>query len=257
MSEHLYAQPRHVETSERCDWYHTMELPELGLVAGDWDLRATIDDYLGRYDFRGKRCLDVGSATGYLTFEMERRGAAEVVSLDLDPETHQWEIVPFADPRFDRAAVIAGMRAHVEDRQRGYWLAHRLLGSQARAYYGTVYDLPAELGHFDVAMIGMVLGHLRDPLRALEQVAPLTDEIIVVQAAPQIGEAFAFLMPNPATLSPPNAWWATSDVCLERMLNVVGFEVMDRVLAEHACPARGDTEVCTTTLARRRRFELG
>ncbi len=38
-------------------------------------LATTIDDYLGRFDFRGKRCLDIGTASGYLTFEMERRGA--------------------------------------------------------------------------------------------------------------------------------------------------------------------------------------
>lgn len=256
MTDDLYVTPRHVDTSERCDWYHTMELPELGLIKGSWDLRATIDDYLGRFDFRGKRCLDLGAATGYLTFEMERRGASEVVSVDLDPDQHEWEIVPFADPRFDRSAEIARMRAHVENRQRAYWLAHRLLGSRARAYYGTVYSLPDELGHFDVAMVGMLLGHLRDPLRALEQIAPKTDAMIVVQAAPQTTEAYAFFMPDPATLQPPNAWWATSDVCLERMLNIVGFEVTDRIRAEHACPARGDTEVCTTTLARRKRFDL-
>lgn len=257
MSQHLYAQPRHVETSERCDWYHSMELPELGLVSGAWDLRATIDDYLGRYDFQGKRCLDLGPATGYLTFEMERRGASEVVSVDLDLAKHEWEVVPFADPRFDREAMIATMRGYVEQWQRAYWLAHRLVGSKARVHYGNVYALPPELGHFDVAMVGMLLSHLRDPLRLLEQLAHLVDAVIIVQPAPQIEEAFAFFMPDPVTLNPPEAWWSMSDVCLERVLNVVGFEVTDRILAEHACPFRGDTEVCTTTIARKKRFDLG
>src|SRR4051812_7023599 len=34
----------------------------------------------------GMRCLDVGTWDGYWAFEMERRGAAEVVALDLDDE---------------------------------------------------------------------------------------------------------------------------------------------------------------------------
>jgi hypothetical protein len=34
-------------------------------------LRKTIDDYLGHFDFRGKRALDVGAASGF-TFEMEK-----------------------------------------------------------------------------------------------------------------------------------------------------------------------------------------
>ena len=92
----IFARPQTVTDPATCDWYHAMDLPELGTVGGAWDLRATIDDYLGRHDFRGKRCLDIGTSSGYLTFEMERRGASEVVSVDLDPGTHEWEVVPFA-----------------------------------------------------------------------------------------------------------------------------------------------------------------
>jgi predicted nicotinamide N-methyase len=38
-----------------------------------------VDPYLGNFDFVGKRVLDVGAASGFLTFEMEKRGA-EVVA---------------------------------------------------------------------------------------------------------------------------------------------------------------------------------
>ncbi len=41
----------------------------------------------------------------------------------------------------------------------GYWLAHRLLNSRAEVYYGTAYDLPEGLGHFDLAVVGMMLPH--------------------------------------------------------------------------------------------------
>jgi len=35
----MYAAPRHIEELNNCYFYHTMDLPEVGTVAGDWDLR--------------------------------------------------------------------------------------------------------------------------------------------------------------------------------------------------------------------------
>jgi hypothetical protein len=40
-----------------CDFYHVSELPDGELTPGQWDLRATVDEYLGRTDFAGKRVL--------------------------------------------------------------------------------------------------------------------------------------------------------------------------------------------------------
>jgi SAM-dependent methyltransferase len=253
----VYAAPRLVTDPSDCRWYHTMDLPTLGTVAGHWDLRATIDDYLGRFDgFRGNRCLDVGCASGFLTFELERRGAAEVVSVDAATSA-QLEFVPFADPRFDLAARLAEAAREHQRIQDAYWLAHRLLGSRARVHYGTAYDLPAALGQFDVAVVGMLLPHVREPFRVLEQVAArTTDTIIVTQQAPQIDGAYAYFMPDQNTLDPYWAWWSLSEDCTARMLGVLGFEVVSRVRAEHAATNRGDgytapTEACTALVARR------
>ena len=250
----LYAAPRLVTDPSICSWYHAMDLPELGSVSGAWDLRPTIDAYLGHVDVSGKRCLDVGCASGYLTFEMERRGAAEVVSVDLDPERHAWEVVPFAASLRDRDADLAEMRDMVRRWQHAYWLAHRLIGSKARVYYGNAYALPVELGQFDVSLIGMMLPHVRDPFRILEQVAARTTEtIIVTQQAPGMPDAYAYFMPDPTTQAPWNAWWSMSEACTERMLGVLGFETVSKTRAEHACPERGDTEACTAIVAHRRR----
>ena len=247
----IFARPQTVTDPATCDWYHAMDLPELGTVGGAWDLRATIDDYLGRHDFRGKRCLDIGTSSGYLTFEMERRGASEVVSVDLDPGTHEWEVVPFAGRNND--GVIERMAEHMRARQRAWWMAHRLLGSRARVYYGNAYRLPEALGRFDVVLIGMMLPHVRDPFRVLEQAAARSsDTIIVTQQAPAEKLAYAFFMPDPVSGQPDNAWWSMSEACTERMLGVLGFDVVSRVRAEHACPARGDREECTAMVAKRR-----
>ena len=84
-NRHIYASPRVVTDITQCYFYHTIDLPEIGTVEGNWDLRAGLHEYLGNFDFRGKRVLDIGTANGILSFWMEKHGA-EVISFDLDKE---------------------------------------------------------------------------------------------------------------------------------------------------------------------------
>jgi hypothetical protein len=99
------------------------------------DLRRTVDDYLGRFDFRGKRVLDVGTASGFLTFEMEKRGA-EVVSFDKASSAH-WQLVPFRVKGFDTAKMQPIIEKRVDPIRNGCSLAHRLLNSRAPVYMAT------------------------------------------------------------------------------------------------------------------------
>ncbi len=252
-STSIYAKPMNVEGADGCNFYHVMELPGLGLVGQrdiGWDLRSTIDTYLGEVEFKGKRALDVGAASGYLTFEMERRGA-DVVSIDLsDPD--KWDLVPFANPAFDATSVRQKYRSLVQGRIRAYWLAHRLLGSRARAYYGDVYSLPDALGPVDIAVLGMVLGHVRDPFAALQSVTRLVRETVVItEQAPQIEGAYAHFMPDPDGKGVDNAWWATSEDCRRRMLGVLGFEEVRLRRLEHYSQFLGRGEVCSTQVFNR------
>ena len=243
----LYADPRTIADPTGVLWYHTMDLPGVGTVSGQWDLRSTAEEYLGQLSFTGHRCLDVGAASGFLSFEMERRGAREVVSMDLDPSL-PWDIVPYAHPDYDPAAMIEMRRRELRQFQDGYWLAHRLLGSRARVHYGTAYHLPADLGQFDMVMVGMILPHCRDPFRVLEQAAARSDHTIVVtQQAPLMPDAWAYFMPDPETRSSFAAWWALSEDCLTRMLGVLGFRVVRTIRAEHRS-VRG-LEPCSTLVA--------
>ena len=70
----LFAPPRFVDRLEDCFFYHAMDLPGFGLVPAHWDLRGRFDEYIGGVDVRGKSVLDVGTATGFLSFEAEKRG---------------------------------------------------------------------------------------------------------------------------------------------------------------------------------------
>lgn len=246
-----YAEPLRVEDPSQCTFYHRMELPGLGVVGGEWDLRDVINDYLGRFDFQGKRVLDVGTASGYLTFEMEKRGA-EVVSFDM-AEGEQWDLVPQRAVRQDAARAAARLTAGHRKLKNGYWLAHRRLGSKAKVFHGNIHHLPEALGPFDVAMMGMILGHLRDPFHALFNVARLCrSHLIITNQSYHAERAEALFMPsveNQETM----IWWALSDGCLKQMLSILGFEVQYTCVSHPRCLVKGreGREPCLSIVARR------
>jgi tRNA (mo5U34)-methyltransferase len=106
----------------------------------------------------GLRCLDIGTMDGFWAFEMERRGAAEVVATDLP---HSGESDAFGREQ---------RRGHA--RGETFAVAAELLGSKVEYRHANVYDLdPDELGGtFDLVFMGYVLQMLRDPLRGLDAV---------------------------------------------------------------------------------------
>ena len=106
------------------------------------------------------RCLDVGTWDGFWAFELERRGAAEVVAIDLDDEAAlDWP------PR--RRHAIGG-----SGRGDGFRELKERLGSQVERVELSLYDAtPERLGSFDLVFCGSVLIHLRDQFLALERIA--------------------------------------------------------------------------------------
>src|SRR5436853_2151050 len=73
-------------------WYHTIEVAPGVVTPGWFDLRPIVDR-MPWPDVRGKRCLDIGTYDGFLAFELERRGAAEVIATDIGGE-EQWDWYP-------------------------------------------------------------------------------------------------------------------------------------------------------------------
>jgi tRNA (mo5U34)-methyltransferase len=142
-------------------WYHTLELAPGAVTPGWFDLRSVIDK-LPWPDVSGKRCLDVGTYDGQLAFELERRGAREVIATDID-DHDRWDWPPNI-----RARGVEMLEAAAGEKGAGFRIAKRLLGSAVERRAMSVYELdPAELGDFDVVVCGSLLLHLRDPLRAL------------------------------------------------------------------------------------------
>jgi hypothetical protein len=63
-------------------WYHTLELGDGIVTRGMFDHRPVLRHYPLPEDLSGLRCLDVGTMDGFWAFEMEHRGAREVVAVD-------------------------------------------------------------------------------------------------------------------------------------------------------------------------------
>src|SRR5213076_2993924 len=88
-------------------WYHTLELAPGVVTPGWFDLRP-VADRMPWPDVAGRRCLDVGTYDGFLAFELERRGAAEVVATDISAH-EDWDWPPVLRARGpDVLAELAG-----------------------------------------------------------------------------------------------------------------------------------------------------
>jgi hypothetical protein len=198
-------------------WYHVLELPGGVVTPGEWDLRAA-SARLPWPDLDGARCLDAGSRDGFYAFEMEGRGAAEVVSLDIDDP----DLLDFPGPRPPRELV----QAELDAGNRAFELAWEALRSDVQRRHQSLYELREdEVGRFDLAVIGTLLLHLRDPVAALRAVRGVADRLLLNEA---IAPGLSALRRRPvAELSPADGpfWWLANPAGLRRMAEAAGWEV--------------------------------
>ena len=221
------AEPRFVDRLEDCFFYHTMELPGYGVIPAQWDLRGRFDDYVGGVEVAGKSVLDIGTATGFLSFEAEKRGAARVVSFDMS-DPRQQTFLPFKDKLSyrDPERWAEKHRVEIEQWRNAYWLCHRVLQSKAEVYYGDLNHLPAELGQFDVAIIGSVLEHLSDPVAALASVSRRTQEtIVIVTPLLQSEEPIARFEGRADNPEADFTWWTYSLGIYREVFRMLGFSI--------------------------------
>jgi len=150
---------------QQLSWYHTIELPGGVVTPGLYDTPGELEHVPLPRSLAGKRCLDIGTADGFWAFEMERRGASEVVAIDVDdPGGYDWPANRDPRQQSDFAA------AHPNHRK-AFALAHEALASRVERRDERVYDLdPGDIGQFDFVFMGSLLLHLRDPVGALEAV---------------------------------------------------------------------------------------
>ena len=219
------------QVAERGDWYHTIELAP-GLETPGWfDLRDLIKQVPFPADLTGKRCLDVGSFDGFWAFEMEKRGAAEVLAIDIiDPMRWDWPIG--SDP-----AVIEQI-ARRKGRGEGFAIARDALGYPTQRRELSVYDLdPGDVGRFDFVFVGSLLLHLRDPVRALEAARGVVEDDGHLMSLDAINlgiEGFFGRRPVAAFdgIGRP-WWWHPNSACLQVMLEAANLRVVEGPVRVH------------------------
>lgn len=245
--------PRHVTDLSECFFYHTMTLPGIGEVHAHWDLRGRFNDYIGGVELKGKSVIDIGTATGFLSFEAENEGAARVLSFDM-ADAQQQAFLPFKDKLHynDPERWREHHNVEIEQWKNAYWLCHRLLESKAEVYYGNIYDLPIGLGQFDVALIGSVLEHLNDPISALASIARVTRETIVV-VTPLIESEDKIAQFEGMASHPENdfTWWTYSLGTYREVFGMLGFRIERVTSGEYYYDYGKRFEVRHTIVARR------
>ena len=243
-----------------CAFYHTIDLPGLGTQSGLWDLRGNEGDYLGHVNLQGKRVLELGTASGYLCFAMEKQGA-EVVAFDLAPDLEA-DIVPYE--RIQRPQRVQEMQPWLVKIRNGYWLSHQLLASKAKVVYGTVYDIPQAIGPVNVATFGMILLHLQDPFQALYSALQLVEETVIVtepvwtfansityRLPGRLARPSMSFVPSAPQAEPPTTWWHISPEAIRRMIAVMGFEDSHVTYHHQSQPEARQDVLCYTVVGKR------
>ncbi len=186
-------------------WFHTMELADGVRTRGIVEVAAGLDRYGFPDRLDGKTVLDVGAWDGFYSFEAERRGAARVVASD----SFSWN------------GSNDGTKAAFE-------LARRALGSSVEDADVDVLDLdPATLGGpFDVVLFLGVLYHMRHPMLALDRVAAMTRDMMILETAVDLctfRRPAAVFYPRGELEGDPTNWWGPNPRAVVEMVGAAGF----------------------------------
>jgi tRNA (mo5U34)-methyltransferase len=220
-------------------WWHSIDLGD-GVVS---DGRRTAEDLAGEWatlelpDLRGKTVLDVGAWDGYFSFQAEKQGAARVVALD----HYAWSLDLAGEARYRQECRANGTAPAPSESvpelwrpsdlpgKAGFDTAHRALGSSVESVVGDLMTMDLDrLGTFDVVLYLNVLSHMRHPLLALERLARVTRELLVIStdavAVPGFEHhAFWEFFETDELDGDASNWWAPNRRALAALCRTAGF----------------------------------
>lgn len=156
-------------------WYHTIELGN-GLVSkGIFDHRSVVDLYGIPESLEGMRVLDVATGDGFFAFEMERRGAAKVVAIDVNRIAECDWVPRMIRPDMQQIREAESWKIHFQ-------IAHTLRVSAVERVHCSVYDLsPDIVGTFDLVFCGDLLLHLQNPMKALQRIRSVARGSVIIE----------------------------------------------------------------------------
>lgn len=218
---------------EQYGWYHTLDLGNGVVTQGMFDHRPVLSKYPIPKDLSGLRCLDVGTMDGYWAFELERRGAAEVVAVDVEnPEQLDWPVLL-------KPKVVKTLD---ETKAARFELAASAFGSQVKRVICNIYDLTEEaLGQFDLVFCGDLLVHLKDPVSALEALRRVTRGRAIVTTPVIPSSRFRKRALVEFDGIDEFQWWTPNVEAFERWVRAAGFDRVEMSPTFDVPLARGGT----------------
>ena len=238
-----------LDEATRYYWYHAVDLGDGLVTPGLYDFRGSLERFAFPEEMTGMRVLDVGSATGFFTFEFARRGAQvtsvelpSLESLDRFPGQTVEQSIDKIEHMLDPTREWTGRKEPAAARAAKYYdllldgpfrFCQERLNAEVDRCYASVYDLtPQKLGgaDFDLVFIGDVLLHTLHPLQALAAVVPLcAGTLVVSQFVPETtDERPAMLYVGGADPAIDDiSWWWPNQACLEELLGKFGFREVE------------------------------
>jgi len=172
-------------------WYHTFELGDGIVTNGTFDLRNTVEAHRFPDLLAGKSVLDVGASDGFYSFELEKRNPESVLSVD----TNKYDGVVPIDTSTRMTQTFIDKYSREKKEFEKYKDIYSLIGleganklvmladyfdSRVKFKNNSVYELEKMNQVFDVVFCGAVIEHLKDPLRALDQLRKVTKEMCII-----------------------------------------------------------------------------
>jgi SAM-dependent methyltransferase len=218
---------RPIPKFENCAFYHSLDFDDGSSVVGPWDIRGRFEQYIGNYPIAGKTMLDVGTATGFLTFAAEKAGA-KVTALE-GRSIAEYCQLHFSGLQYheDRAAFVKQNEVWFETLKNGFWYCWHKMHSKAEVVYAPMTALPYWTRRFDVVLAGATLEHLSDPVSVIWSLTQLATEAVIIAFTPVIMDEAQFMATANDWNDPKNnfTWWSLSLGLYRRIFANVGFEI--------------------------------
>ena len=213
-----------------CDFYHTVELPDGTLTSAQWDLRDGVEQYLGEVSFSGKTVLEVGPASGFLSFHMESQGA-KVTCIEPPIQTF-WDLVPRAG--VDLESIKYRFQSHIQRIRNSFWYLHAIKHSAVELYEADAYNLPDDLGEYDIGLLASILLHCSSPVRMIESVSRrIKDKLIICDMYSEgLGTGPVCSLVPTRDNNTVDTWWQFTPEFFTNYLAVLGFS-NSRVVIHH------------------------
>ncbi len=237
-------------------WYHSIDLFDGIASSGQKKADELARDWaaLGVPDLRGKSVLDVGAWDGYFSFRAEEAGAERVVALD----HYAWSI-DFArqqdyldECKFNGVApapfhTMPSMWKPDElPGKVGFDTAHRARDSKVESVVGEFMTMDLDrLGRFDVVFYVNGFSRTRHPLLALERLAKVTNQVLLVQTEAVVvpgfeHKSFCEFFETNELKADMGLWWAPNRRALTGMCRAVGFTKVESRDDARSRPPRND-----------------